>query len=96
MKKVFYFKKLKNKTLKNILYLYKKDYNRNILSFFFPQKFDLSKMKRLHLKDNANEGVLGKFKDELRGKILTACWAVSPKVYSYKYLGFIVDKFDKN
>ena len=32
--------------------------------------FDLSKMKCLHLKDKANEGVLDKFKDELSGKLL--------------------------
>ena len=53
-------------------------------------------MKRLHLKDTANEGVLGKFKDELSGEILIEFSALNPKVYSYTYLGFTDDKFDKN
>ena len=46
-------------------------------------------MKRRHLKDDANDGVLGKFKDEMSGKIMTEMLALNPKVYSYKYLGFV-------
>jgi hypothetical protein len=45
-------------------------------------------MKRRHLKDDANDGVLGKFKDEMSGKPMTEVLALNPKVYSYKYLGF--------
>ena len=48
------------------------------------------------LQDDINKKVLGKFKDEMNGKILTEFLALNPKVYSYKYLGFIDDKFDKN
>ena len=50
--------------------------------------FDLTKMKRRHLKDATNDGVLGKYKDEMSGKIMTEWLALNPKVYSYKYLGF--------
>ena len=57
--------------------------------------FGLSRTKRLYLKDTANEGVMGKFTDELSGSIFTEFLALSPKVYSYKYVGFIDDKFDK-
>ena len=49
--------------------------------------FDLTKMKRRHLKDDANDGVLGKFKDELHAQIMTEWLALNPKVYSHKYLG---------
>ena len=45
-------------------------------------------MKRRHLKDDANDGVLGKFKDEMSGKTMAEVLALNPKVYSYKYLGF--------
>jgi hypothetical protein len=31
----------------------------------------------------------------MNGKIMTEFLALNPKVYSYKYLGFIDDKFDK-
>ena len=54
--------------------------------------FDLSKMKRRHLKDATNGGVLGKFKDEMSGNIMTEWLALNPKVYSYKYLGLAVEK----
>ena len=32
----------------------------------------------------------------MNGKIMTEFLALNPKVYSYKYLGFIEGKFDKN
>ena len=46
-------------------------------------------------QDIITNKVLGKFKDELNGKILTEFLALNPKVYSYTYLGFIDDNFDK-
>ena len=49
--------------------------------------FDLSKMKRRHLKDDAIDGVLSKFKDELHAQIMTEWLALNPKVYPHKYLG---------
>ena len=52
-------------------------------------------MQRKTLQDNINKKVLGTFKDELNGKLLTEFLALSPKVYSYKCLGFIDDKFVK-
>ena len=58
--------------------------------------FDVSDMQRKHLQDNSNKKVLGNFKDELNGKLLTDFLALNPQVYSYTYLGFIDDKFDKN
>ena len=57
--------------------------------------FDLSDMQRKNFQDNIYKKVFGKFKDELNGKILTEFLALNPKVYSYKYLGFIDDNFDK-
>ena len=45
--------------------------------------------------EDINKKVVGKFKDELNGKLLTEFLALTPQVYSFKYLGFIDDKFDK-
>ena len=49
------------------------------------QYFDLSDSKRPELKDDSNQKVLGKFKDELNSLIMTEFLALNPKVYSIKY-----------
>ena len=47
------------------------------------------------IHDDINKNVIGKFNDELNGEILTEISTLNPKVYAFKFLGFIDDKFDK-
>ncbi len=49
------------------------------------QWFDLSASLREEMKDPENEQVLGKFKDELHGQVMTEFIALNPKCYAFRY-----------
>ena len=61
--------------------------------------FDTSKYKKgdnIPLPIGINEGVLGKFKDELKGRIMTELVALRAKTYAHLIDGYDDDGYDKN
>ena len=59
----------------------------DIYKDMFENIYDFSEYPTDHPNYNIdNKKVLGKFKDELNGKIMTECCASKPKIYSYEYI----------
>ena len=59
----------------------------DIYKDMFENIYDFSEYPTDHFNYNIdNKKILGKFKDELNGKIMTEFCALKPKMYSYEYI----------
>ena len=59
--------------------------------------YDFSEYHKNHSNYSlANKNVLGKFKDELNGKIITEFCSLKPKMYSYEYIDNYKDMLENS
>ena len=71
-----------------------KDISADVDKWFDTSNFNKNDNRTLEIGENKK--VLGKFKDELGGKIMTKLWALRAKTYSFLINDFRDDDYEKN
>ena len=70
-----------------------KDMNEIVHEWFDTSKYDKSLNRPI--EHDANKKIIGKFKDELNGMIMTEFIAIRPKAYAHRYIEDDIIKEDK-